>query len=98
MSQAKVDLRKKEKAGRKAEIKRKKIFRVLYALIAVAVVVGFGFLIYFSTRPTYDVNLKDSKFDEVALASTLGYDGVNITNYIDAHNTEVSADTDASLE
>lgn len=83
MSQAKVDNYKKEKAGRKQALKRKKLLRALYAVIAVAVVVGFGFLIYFSTRPQYDVNMEDSKFDEVALASALGYDGVNITDYIE---------------
>ncbi len=89
MSQKKVDSYKKEKAGRKQALKRKKLFRALYAVIAVAVVVGFGFLIYFSTRPQYDVNMDDSKFDEVALASALGYDGVNIADYIEPKEEEV---------
>ncbi len=89
MSQKKVDSYKKEKAGRKQALKRKKLFRALYAVIAVAVVVGFGFLIYFSTRPQYDVNMDDSKFDEVALASALGYDGVNISDYIEPKEEEV---------
>ncbi|MCR4720494.1 MAG: hypothetical protein K5655_02105 [Lachnospiraceae bacterium] len=89
MSQKKVDTYKKEKAGRKAAIKRQKLFRALYVCIAIAVIVGFGCLIYKATRPVYDVNLEDSKFDEVGLASTLGYSGINITNYI-GNNSEAA--------
>ena len=90
MSQKKVDEYKKEKAGRKAAIKRQKMMRFVYIFIALVVCVGIGFLVYTATKTVYDVNLEDNKFDEPALASTLGYDGVNITNYIDANNSEVA--------
>ena len=90
MSQKKVDEYKKEKAGRKAAIKRQKMMRFVYIFIALVVCVGIGFLVYTATKTVYDVNLEDNKFDEPALASALGYDGVNITNYIDANNSEVA--------
>jgi len=97
MSQKKVDLYKQEKAGRKAAAKRKKLFHALYALIAVLVVIGVGLLIYKATRPVYNVNVEDSKFDDVALASVLGYDGVNISDYVDSVN-EISDEDDESSE
>ncbi|MCR5431912.1 MAG: hypothetical protein K6E95_05090 [Lachnospiraceae bacterium] len=82
MSQKKVDAYKKEKAGRKQTIKRQKFLRVLYIVIAVLIITGFGFLIYQGTKPVYNVNVEDSKFDEPALASVIGYDGVNLGNYV----------------
>ncbi|MCR5432268.1 MAG: hypothetical protein K6E95_06905 [Lachnospiraceae bacterium] len=88
MSQKKVDDYKKEKAERKQTLKRKKLMRVLYVIIAVIVVVGFGFLIYNGTKPVYNVNVEESKFDEPALSSVLGYDGININDYIDASSEE----------
>ncbi|MCR5830380.1 MAG: hypothetical protein K6F93_08565 [Lachnospiraceae bacterium] len=98
MSQQKVDKYKLEKAGRKAAQKRKKLFNVLYVLIALIVVACFGFIIYQSTKTVYDVNVEDSKFDDVALASVLGYSGVDITDYIDSNNETSDAELDESLE
>ena len=90
MSQKKVDEYKKEKAGRKQALKRKKLLRTLYIVIAVLVVIGFGFIIYNGTKPVYDVNVEASNFDDPALASVVGYDGIYLGDYVNYENEEVS--------
>ncbi len=92
MSQQKVDNYKKEKAGRKQALKKKKLMRVVYIAIALVIAAGFGFLIYTANKPVYNVNLSDSKFDEPALASSIGYDGINIENYISGETEEEIAE------
>lgn len=80
MSQSKVDQYKKEKAGRKASLKRKKLAKILWSVGAIILVIGICLGVYFSTRPTFeDASTNPSKFDDVALASVLGYDGVPIS-------------------
>ncbi len=90
MSQKKVDEYKKEKASRKAAIKRQKLMRFVYIFIALVICVGIGFVVYHANKTVYDINLEDNKFDEPALASALGYSGVNITDYIDAKTAETA--------
>lgn len=79
MSQSKVDKYKKEKAGRKSALKRKKLVKIIVAVGAICIVIGIGLGVYFGTRPVYEnAATNQSKFDDVALASVLGYDGVSI--------------------
>lgn len=79
MSQSKVDNYKKEKAGRKAALKRKKLTKIFVTVGAICLVIGIGLGVYFGTKPTYEnASTNASKFDDVALASVLGYDGVSI--------------------
>lgn len=85
MSQAKVEQYKKEKKNRKnwkAEQLRKKITRwVISGLCVIAVVVG----IVFATKTDYTgINTGASVYDDAALASLLGYDGVSLSDVISA--------------
>lgn len=87
MSQAKVDQYKQSKGDRKNWKKAQTRQRVRAIIISVACVAALVLILVAIFRPDYsNINTGSSKYDDAALSSIVGYQGITLTDAVSEDN------------
>ncbi|MCQ2495944.1 MAG: hypothetical protein MJ131_05065 [Lachnospiraceae bacterium] len=74
MSQEKVNENKAKKQQNKEFHSTKKKKNIITALCCIIAAAAIGFIIFLCTRPSYNVNLASSPFDDAAISMLAGRD------------------------